>query len=291
MKPDDYCQQKAAASGSSAYYSFLFLADEQRRAMTALEALVTELGEAVSGVSETGVAQMKLAWWRAEIERIFDDRPSHPVARALAPAVERFALPRARFAEIVRGVELDLEHEGFACFDDLADYCYYAGSAARLLAAEIAGYGDPATRDYARDLGIALRLADTVRDVRADARHGRIYLPANDMEAHGVQAQDLLAATTPPALRALLADQAARARDYYARALATLPAADRRAQLSDLIRARLSMTLLDEIEADGFRVLERRVALTPVRKLWIAWRTRRGEQWRHGLRRLGVAAG
>lgn len=287
LSPDQYCQQKAAASGSSFYYSFMFLPEERRRAITALYAFCREVDDAVDEVSEPDAARMKLNWWRAELERLYSGSPDHPVARALAPAVERHELPREHFEALIAGMEMDLDHRGFATFDELAAYCYHAASVVGLLSAEIFGYEHAETRAYAHDLGLAFQLTNIIRDVREDAMRGRIYIPAEDLEAHGVQPGELAQPSTPEHVRALLKVQTERARGYYERALAQLPDRDRHAQRSGLIMAQIYMTLLDEIARDGYRVLEHRVALTPVRKLWIAWRTARAEE-RH-RRRLARA--
>lgn len=277
MTPNEYCQDKAAASGSSFYYSFVFLPDERRRAITALYAFCREVDDIVDEVSEPGVARMKLAWWRTELDRMYAGEPQHPVTRALAPAAESYALPREHLDAMIDGMEMDLDHGGFANFDALAEYCYHAASVVGLLSVEIFGYRDARTRDYARDLGIALQLTNILRDVREDALRGRIYIPVDEMDAHGVQPEDLLRQDTPEPVHRLLQVQAARARDYYDRAFAHLPDVDRHAQRSGIIMARIYRTLLDEIECDGLRVLEHRVKLTPLRKLWIAWRTARAE--------------
>jgi len=277
MTPDQYCQEKAAASGSSFYYAFLFLPEERRRAITALYAFCREVDDVVDEVSEPDAARMKLAWWHGEIERLYAGEPNHPVTRALAPAVSRFGLPREYFDEIIAGMEMDLEHGGYGTFAELAEYCYRAASVVGLLSVEIFGYRDTRTRDYARDLGMALQLTNILRDVREDAMRGRVYLPTEDLDAHQVRPGELAHPATPEHVRALFRAQAERARGYYARAYASLPDVDRHAQRSGLIMGRIYRTLLDEIERDGFRVLEHRVALTPVRKLWIAWRTVRFE--------------
>ncbi len=287
LSPDEYCQQKAAASGSSFYYSFLFLPQEQRRAITALYAFCREVDDVVDEVSETDAARMKLNWWRAELERLYSGAPQHPVARALAPAVERFELPREHLEALIAGMEMDLDHRGFATFEELAAYCYHAASVVGLLSAEIFGYEDARTRGYAHDLGMAFQLTNIVRDVREDAMRGRIYIPNEDLEAHGVRPGELAQPSTPEHVRALLEFQAARARRYYEQAFAQLPDVDRHAQRSGLVMARIYLTLLDEIARDGYRVLEHRVKLTPLRKLWIAWRTVRAEE-RH-RRRLARA--
>lgn len=280
MTPDQYCQDKAAASGSSFYYSFLFLPADRRRAITALYAFCREVDDIVDDVSESSVGRMKLAWWRQEVERLYGGTPSHPVARALEPVVADYALPREHFDDIISGMEMDLDHQGFATFEDLRLYCYRVAAVVGLLSARIFGYSDPATADYAHDLGMAFQLTNIVRDVREDAMRGRIYIPGEDLDAHSVRPDDLNQAATPDRVQALLRQQTERARHYYRKALDTLPEGDRHAQRSGLIMARIYMTLLDEIEADGFRVLEHRVALTPLRKLWIAWRTARREQRR-----------
>ncbi len=280
MNPDDYCQRKAAASGSSFYYSFLFLPAEQRRAILALYAFCREVDDLVDDCQDPGVARLKLQWWREEISRAFQGNPQHPVTRALQPQLERYNLPEEYFREIIDGMQMDLDQARYADFSALALYCHRAAGVVGLLAAEIFGYQDRGTLNYATELGTALQLTNILRDVREDARRGRIYLPQDELRRAGVEEEDILRGISTPPLQSLLAQQAARARDYYQRAEQALPEVDRPAQRSGLIMSRIYGTLLDEIEADGFRVLERRVALTPLRKLWIAWRTLRREKRR-----------
>ena len=280
MNPDDYCQRKAAASGSSFYYSFLFLPAEQRRAILALYAFCREVDDLVDECNDTGVARLKLQWWREEIGRAFQGNPQHPVTQALQPHLQRYNLPEEYFREILDGMEMDLTQQRYADFSALALYCYRAAGVVGLLAAEIFGYRDRGTLKYATELGTALQLTNILRDVREDARRGRIYLPQDELRAAGAQEEDILRGASTPRLQALFAQQAARARDYYARAEQSLPEVDRATQRSGLIMAAIYRTLLDEIEDDDFRVLERRVALTPLRKLWIAWKIVRREKRR-----------
>ncbi len=280
MNPDQYCQRRAAASGSSFYYSFLFLPTEQRRAILALYAFCREVDDVVDDCQDPGVARLKLQWWREEIGRAFQGSPQHPVTRALQPQLERYNLPEEYFREIIDGMQMDLDQARYADFSALALYCHRVAGVVGLLAAEIFGYQDRGTLNYATDLGTALQLTNILRDVREDARRGRIYLPQDELRRAGVKEEDILRGVSTPQLHSLLAQQAARARDYYQRAEQALPEVDRPAQRSGLIMSNIYSTLLDEIEADGFRVLERRVALTPLRKLWIAWRTLRREKRR-----------
>ena len=273
MTPDEYCRQKAAASGSSFYYSFLFLPPERRRAIVALYAFCREVDDIVDEASDQGVANAKLAWWRREVALAFDGTPQHPVALALAPVVRQFGLPQAHFQTVIDGMAMDLAQHRYLDFATLELYCHRVAGVVGLMSAEIFGHSDPATRGYARDLGIAFQLTNIIRDVGEDARRGRIYLPQEDLQRFGVAPAALLRSEYTDAFRALMAFQVDRAQGWYDRALAQLPAADRKPQRAGLIMAAIYRTLLAEIARDGYLVLDRRTSLTPLRKLWLAWRT------------------
>jgi len=273
MTPDEYCQQKAASSGSSFYYSFLFLPAERRRAITALYAFCREVDDVVDEGMDPQVAAAKLAWWRAEVANLFAGKPQHPVTRALEPHRDQFGLGAAHLNEIIDGMEMDLRQSRYLDWIGLEAYCYRVASAVGLLAAGIFGYRDARTLDYAKHLGIAFQLTNIIRDVGEDARKNRVYLPVEDLQRFGVPAADILQAKETPAFRSLMQFEADRARGFYDSAMSALPAADRRAQRPGLIMAAIYRTLLDEIQRDGFRVLTQRTSLTPLRKFWLAWRT------------------
>jgi phytoene synthase len=275
MTPDDYCQQKAAQSGSSFYYSFLFLPPPRRRAITALYAFCREVDDVVDETTDLDVARAKLAWWRQEIGAAFAGAPQHPVAQALKPVVASFGLPEAHFQTVIDGMAMDLERNRYLDFADLEGYCHRVAGVVGLLSAEIFGCTNPATRQFARDLGIAFQLTNIIRDVGEDARRGRIYLPQDELARHGVTAAAVLQHEGGDGFCALMAEQVLRARAWYDRAQGALPAEDRRAQRPGLIMAAIYRALLDEIARDGYRVLDHHIALTPLRKLWIAWRTAR----------------
>jgi phytoene synthase len=273
VTPDEYCQQKAAQSGSSFYYSFLFLPAERRRAITALYAFCREVDDIVDEVSDVGLARTKLAWWRTEVANLFAGHPQHPVARALAPFITPYGLDAARLNEIIDGMEMDLAHHRYADFEALRLYCHRAAGVVGQLSASIFGYANPSTLDYAEALGIAFQLTNIIRDVGEDARRGRVYLPADELARFGLAAEDILARRGGEAFEKLMAFQYDRAQSYYEAAFANLTPEDRAPQRAGLIMAAIYRTLLVEIQRDGFQVLEQRVALTPVRKLWIAWKT------------------
>jgi len=273
MTPDAYCQQKAAASGSSFYYSFLFLPAERRRAITALYAFCREVDDVADEVKEVDVARTKLAWWRTEVANLFAGHPQHPVTRALAPHVGPFGLDARRMNEIIDGMEMDLVHHRYADFAALERYCHRVAGVVGQLSASIFGYRNPATLEYAEALGIAFQLTNIIRDVGEDARRDRVYLPADELARFGLGAEDIVARRDGPAFRSVMALQAERALSYYERAYARLPPEDRASQRAGLVMAAIYRALLDEIRRDEFAVLDRRVSLTPLRKLWIAWTT------------------
>jgi phytoene synthase len=271
--PDDYCQQKAAASGSSFYYSFLFLPPEKRRAITALYAFCREVDDVADEVQDTGVARTKLAWWRTEVANLFAGHPQHPVTKALAPFVATHGIDAARINEIIDGMEMDLVYHRYPDFDSLKLYCHRAAGVVGQLSASIFGYTEKSTLEYAEALGIAFQLTNIIRDVGEDARRDRVYLPQDDLARFGLTAEDIRARRGGEAFVRLMQFQAERAQSYYDLAFSKLAPADRRNQRAGLIMAAIYRTLLDEIRRDGFQVLEQRVALTPLRKLWIAWKT------------------
>jgi phytoene synthase len=274
MTPDEYCQQKAAASGSSFYYSFLFLPPERRRAITAVYAYCREVDDVVDEVSDPGVAQAKLAWWRGEVAALFRGEPTHPVTRALQPFTgTTFGISEQRLADVLDGMEMDLQQNRYLDFTTLQRYAHRVAGVVGEMSASIFGYRNAATLEYASRLGLALQLINIIRDVGDDARRGRVYLPLDELQRFGVTVADVLHARVAEGFVPLMQFQAARARSVYHEALVHLPAEDRKAQRTGLIMGAIYATLLDEIERDGFRVLQQRIALTPLRKLWIAWKT------------------
>jgi phytoene synthase len=274
MTPDEYCQQKASASGSSFYYAFLFLPPERRRAITAVYAYCREVDDVVDEVNDPQAAQATLAWWRSEVAALFAGTPTHPVTRALQPFVDNgFGITAPRLAAILDGMETDLHQNRFLDFLALKHYAHLVAGVVGEISAEIFGRTIEATLEYAARLGLALQLINIIRDVGDDARRGRIYLPIDELQRFEVKASDLLAGRYVDGFVPLMRFQAERARAIRREALALLPAVDRRAQRPGLMMGAIYSTLLDEIERSNFRVLEQRIALTPVRKLWIAWKT------------------
>jgi len=273
MTPDQYCQEKCASSGSSFYYSFLFLPPARRQAIMALYAFCREVDDVVDECNDPALASTKLAWWRMEVERIASKQATHPVGLALQAVSPEIEIAPARLNEIIDGMEMDLQQTRYLDFTGLSLYCYRVASVVGLLAAGIFGYRDAQTEKYAHDLGMAFQLTNIIRDVGEDARRGRIYLPIDELKQFNVPAADILNARYSDNFTALMQFQQQRAERYYQEALAHLPACDRKSQRPGLIMAAIYRTLLEEIRAENFQVLHQRISLPPTRKLWLAAKT------------------
>jgi len=281
MSPDEYCQNKTAKSGSSFYYSFLFLSEQQRQAITALYAFCREVDDIVDEVHEEDIARAKLDWWRQEIARVYDNKATHPIGKALTTAISHFDLHQEYLIEIIDGMTMDLTQFSYPDFTQLTLYCHRVASTVGLLSAEIFGYEERATLRYAENLGMALQLTNIIRDVREDAERGRLYLPQDEMTQYNVDIDAVLALKSSPELTALLQFQTERAQHYYQKAMTMLPDCDRYTQRTGLIMANIYQATLQEIANDDFQVMQHRVSLTPLRKFWIAWTTAREQKrWR-----------
>lgn len=280
MTPEQYVQQKAARSGSSFYYAFLFLPPRRRLAITAFYAFCREVDDVVDEALDPSVAGAKLAWWQQEVATAYAGTPTHPVMRALMPLAQEFGIQRGHLEAVIQGCQVDLEQNRFLDFPALARYCHLVAGVVGEVACNIFGRQSDDTVTYAHRLGLAMQLTNIIRDVGDDARRGRIYLPLSELQQHGVKAQELLLRQSPwgysDRFTELMRFQAQRAHRLFDEAFALLPETDRARQRPGLMMAHIYRSLLEEIEAGGFQVLHQRISLTPLRKLWIAART----QWR-----------
>lgn len=272
MTPQAYVQQKAAASGSSFYYAFLFLPSTQRAAITAFYAFCREVDDVVDEVSDPSVAQTKLAWWEREVRQAFAGQASHPALQALMPHAQIFSITAEHLLAVVEGCRMDLSQSRYLDYAGLRHYCHLVAGVVGEVSARIFGPQDPRVDAYAHTMGLAFQLTNIIRDIGEDAMRGRIYLPIDELQRFDVKAQDLLQRQHSPAFVALMQFQAQRAHALYEQALQELPSEHRRHQKPGLMMASIYRTLLREIEASNFDVLRHRIALTPLRKLWLAWK-------------------
>jgi phytoene synthase len=281
MTPEQYCEQKIAPINSSVHYSFLFLEPEVRQALIALYAFCREVDGTADECRDVGVARTKLRWWRDEVARIFVGKAQHPVGKALQDAVSRYNLPRDYLLETIAGMEMDLDCNAYRTFEELSQYCYRVAAVAGLMAAEILGYEDRRTLQYAHDLGMAFRLTDILRDIAADAQRSRVYIAEEEMARFKVTRDDILHGRLDDNMRALLSFQAERAERYYRQAFDHLPDGDRYRQRSGIIMAAVQHAVLKAISAAGYQVFTQRINISPSRTLWIAWQTARREKQRY----------
>ncbi|MBK1614782.1 squalene synthase HpnD [Rubrivivax gelatinosus] len=277
MTPAEYVQKRAAGSGSSFYYAFLFLPPPERAAITAFYAFCREVDDVVDEMQDPSVAARKLQWWREEVQSAYAGQPTHPVTQALMPLAPRFTIEAAHLLAIIDGCQMDLDQTRFLDFAALQRYCHLVAGIVGEVAANIFGRSSERTVQYAHKLGLAMQLTNIIRDVGDDARRGRIYLPVSELQRFDVKAHEILKRESPwgysERFTALMRFQAERAHATYDEALALLPEADRAKQKTGLMMANIYRTLLREVEAGGFQVLHQRTSLTPLRKLWIAART------------------
>jgi phytoene synthase len=259
-------------SGTNFYYAFRILPSAKRRAIYALYSFCRVVDDCVD--EPDGEGEAGLQRWLEEAHRCYAGQPTTELGQELAEALFQFPIPRACFEQIVEGCRMDLTPRRYATFADLRVYCEKVASAVGLASIEIFEYRHPRTREYAVELGIALQLTNILRDIGADLARGRLYLPLEDLARFGVGESELVAPSNPrrPEVAALLRFEGERAREFYARAEALLPAEDRRAMASAELMAGVYRTLLDELVRRSFPPGPRLRLSTP-RKLWVAART------------------
>lgn len=265
------------ARDTNFYYSFLVLPADSRRAIVAVWDFCRAVDDAVDEAG-SGDAAREVERWRAELAACFDGgAPATPAGRALVPFIRRFELPRDAFESLIEGVAMDVGSRRYETFADLYEYCIRVASAVGLICLPIFGCRDPRSRQYAIDLGVALQLTNILRDVPEDLRRGRVYLPQVDLREHGVTEADLQrevegagSGVQSPAVKRLLAHQAARAREYYRRASAAIPRQDARRVAAAEIMAAIYKAILSRIERLDYDVFTRVVRIPRPRRAVIA---------------------
>ncbi len=279
MTPQEYCRDKTRGSGSSFFYAFLFLSDDQRRAMMALYAFCREVDDIADEIKEQDVALPKLAFWREELSRVFSDKPRHPVGRELHWSKQHFALDEELLAEIIDGMLMDVMRKPILKTSDLSLYIYRVAGVVGLLSIEVFGYTERKSRDFATSLGEALQLTNILRDVAEDARIGRIYFPQSDRIRYRISDQDFKDGTCNAAMQQLLAEYADKAETAYRQALAYLPDEDRISLRPSIVMGCIYYAYMKELRAINFDVWQHPIRILPLRKIWIAWRS-----WRYEIK-------
>lgn len=285
MTPAQYCEDKTRGAGSSFFYAFMFLPAEQRRAMMALYAFCREVDDIADGVHDADTAMRKLHYWRQEVACSFQGNAQHPVARELQWAARRFGFQAEMFEEIMDGMAMDIAGQPINKAADLALYCYRVAGIVGLLSIEVFGYHNRRTRNFATTLGEALQLTNILRDLKEDAARGRIYIPLEERARFGVSDEDFKQGRMHDALASLLAHYGNATEQRYQEALRLLPDEDRTALRPSLVMGAIYYAHFQRLQAVHFDVWRQQVRLSPLQKMWIAWRAWRREGGA-GCRRL-----
>ncbi|WP_153100356.1 squalene/phytoene synthase family protein [Paraburkholderia hayleyella] len=273
MNFDEYCQQKSGSPGSGTYYVLKRAPIAHQPLLSALFALRQEFEESVKEVSDPAIGRTKLAWWQKEMAALAEGSPTHPVSLALAAHSDGSQTIYPALQTWLAGYAMDFEQARYPDYAHLQRYLRQVGGTFATLVARVTAHEPDLAGNWAAASGEALMLAQFVEELGSDARRGRIYLPIDEMQRFNVTAADLINRRYSDAFNALMQFQATRARDALFAARDAFPAEEQKRQ--GVLRAQiaLALALLDEIERDGYRVLHQRVALTPIRKLWITWRS------------------
>jgi phytoene synthase len=268
----------APSTGSSFHYSFSLLPRDQRRGIEAVYAFCREIDDLADepppgtgeGAGRPAIERLRL--YREEIGRCYGGTPALPVMRDLQECIGRFGIGRGPLLALVDGVEMDLRKARYETFGELREYCCRVASAVGLACLSIFGCRHPRSRDYAVDLGIALQLTNILRDLKADAARGRIYVPRDEIASFGYDEDLLLRGVRNGPYLALMRHQAERARRHFETAALALPSADRPRLVAAEVMAAIYRRLLRRIESGGFRVFERRYAVPRLTQIGVAFR-------------------
>jgi phytoene synthase len=283
-------RQLIVARDTNFYYSFLVLPPRKRSAIVAVWDFCRAVDDAVDEAATDDQGAAQIAGWRTELARCFEDdgRPATPQGIALQPYVREFNLPRAAFGALIEGVEMDLRTRRYETFAALYQYCIRVASAVGLICVEIFGYRNAGVRQYATDLGVALQLTNILRDIPGDLARGRLYVPLEDLSRHGCTEDDLRRESArsgrgiqSSGVKRLLAFEAQRAREYYARADAALPSEDARRMVAAQIMGAIYRAILGRIEAADYDVFSGVIRIPRPRRALIAAST-----WARTLARL-----
>lgn len=268
-----YCTAYTKQSGSNFYYSFLFLSKAKRQAMYTVYAFCKAVDSAVDEPPAGSNPKDELRRWRRELDAVYGGTPTLPITVSLAHHVKALSIPKVYFEELIKGVEMDLSNNRYATFEELSLYCYRVASVVGLICLHIFGNTSARAQDYAVSLGMAFQLTNILRDIDADASDSRVYIPLDDLHSCNYSEKALLQKTYSPEFKALMQQEAARARQYYEKAraaLTSMPPSERRALIVAEIMRGIYSRILDKIEQSGYQVFGPRISLSTSHRLAIA---------------------
>ncbi|MFA6235656.1 MAG: presqualene diphosphate synthase HpnD [Bacteroidota bacterium] len=270
MQEADLAADITRRSKTNFMVSFAMLPEEKRDAINTVYAFCRCTDDIVDDEGDHASKTAMLKRWGEELEKGLRNESSHALLNRLNLIATRFNIPAVHFFDLIRGMRMDLERTRYESFDELYEYCYNVASTVGLMCSEIFGYKNEKTRQYAVDLGIALQLTNIVRDVKADAAIGRIYLPHEDFERFGYSYDELLYSTYNESFVRMMRFETQRARDYYQRARTSLAYEDHAAFFAARIMDRIYYRILQKIEKKQFALFDERISISSLAKMRIA---------------------
>ncbi len=255
---------------SNFYYSFLILPKPKREAIETIYTFCRVTDDIVDEGTDDGQKHARLLHWTDELKRSLYGVSSYSLLNRLASIIHRFRIPVEHFYELIKGMEMDLSQTRYGTFAELERYCYRVASTVGLISAEVFGYTNEKTRDYAVNLGIALQLTNILRDIKPDAKRGRIYLPLEDLRRFGYTEEELFAGAYNDRFVALMKFECQRAHEYYRRAKRSLAEEDKILFTAARTMGNIYYLLLRRIERAQYDVFSKRIRLSSPLKLLVA---------------------
>jgi 15-cis-phytoene synthase len=273
---------------SNFYYSFFLLPKPKREAINVVYAWCRSVDDIVDEEESLKRKYVRLRQWSREFESAIQGTSRYPMLNRLSQIIQRFNIPLNHFYELIKGMEMDLVKTRYSTFDDLQEYCYRAASTVGLICTQIFGYKNEGAKEYAINLGIALQLTNILRDIKADAKKGRIYIPLEDMEAFGYSEAELFANIYNANFVKLMKFECDRARSFFKLALTHLSEEDKPLFIAAQIMEAIYFRILQDIERARYNVFEKRIRLSGIRKFFITaevwWKNIRLQSGTHRMR-------
>jgi len=265
---------RATKPGSRHYYCVRIALAETHNDLALLFLWRQELRDILYRCSDPGVAHAKLKWYREELERAMEGKAQQPLAQALGELIHRRQLPARPFHHMTDALEADLHQTWYDQMEALRDYCRLDGGALLRLITQACG-GDEDEAECAEGLGAFIRLVDIIRNLRPDMARGCRHLPKSELGEAGLSLADTTKPDNQERLGILLKGMGTHALEWQASALSNLPKGSHPALTPAMSLAAMNQALLTELEQSGFPVMSQRICLTPLRKIWITWRSSR----------------
>lgn len=267
---DSIFPEISIARKSNFFFSILFLPPPKREAIETIYAFCRYTDDIVDEEADVREKYKRLLMWTAELQRALRGVSRYAMLNKLVAVIQRFNIPVQHFDDLLEGMEMDLEKSRYETFEELQQYCYRVASTVGLICAEIFGYHHERTKQYAINLGIALQLTNILRDIKSDAKRGRIYLPQEDLRRFGYTESDLMNSVYDDRFRALMKFECDRAHEFFRRAKSFLAEDDKALFYAARAMGNIYYLLLLRIERANYDIFSKRIRLASPIKFLVA---------------------